>query len=509
MKKQHTLIKGALILTITGLTTRLIGFFYRIFLSRTIGAEGVGIYQLVMPVYVMCFSLTSAGVETAISKFVAEKTSVGDHKSARDILYMGLAISLGLTAASVLILMRYSDFIATSLLDEPRAAPLLMILAFTIPFCSIHSCITGYYYGIKKTTIPAVMQLAEQSTRVITVYVIYLIYIERGLPLTPEIAIYGLVAGDLCSMLIAATAASIRFHNMKLGKTRKLSQLSYMKSILGMATPLTLNRILINILQSAEAVMIPRMLRRYGLSTSESLSIYGVLNGMALPLILFPSAITNSVSVMLLPTVAEAEATGQHNQIRRIVENTIKYCMILGFLCTGAFLMFGMEIGTLLFNSEPAGTFIVTLAWICPFLYLSSTLNSILHGLGKTFTTFLGNIITLSIRLLFVILVVPEAGITGYLWGLLVSQLIGTVLCMTVIYRHTKISFPIHNWVVKPVIALLIAAFAAGIFQTALNALFAHELIAVIIAGTIMCVLYAFILLITGTIHISTLRRRL
>lgn len=504
MKTRHSLLKGTLILTLTGLVSRIIGFFYRIFLSRTIGAEGMGIYQLIFPVYVMCFSFTSAGIETTISKFVASKLSVNDKKSARDILYMGLFLSFSLAILSSYILLTHSEFIAVNLLEEPRCAPLLIVLAFAIPFCSIHSCITGYYYGLKQAAIPAFMQLMEQIVRVTSVYIICSIYTEKGLGITPKIAVYGIVFGELCSMFISICSVASHFHRLKIPKTRKLSMLYHLKSIITMSLPLTCNKVLINLLQSVEAVLIPSMLRRYGLTTSESLSIYGILTGMALPLILFPSAITNSVSVMLLPEVASAHATEHTKRIQNIIEDTIKYCMILGILCTGGFLLYGSLMGNILFGNELVGQFIITLAWICPFLYLTTTLNSILHGLGKSVIAFFNNTLGLGIRIFFVVCMIPIYGITGYLWGVLVSQLTITLLSLFVLYKNIKLNFPVNNWIVKPFLSLAFAAFISrGTNRFLLLFPFINELTAAVLSGLILCFFYGAALLFTGAIHLK------
>jgi stage V sporulation protein B len=200
--------------------------------------------------------------------------------------------------------------------------------------------------------------------------------------------------------------------------------------LLRLAVPLSANRLLINLLQSVEAIYIPNRLMAYGLSNADALGVYGVLTGMSLPLILFPSALTNSISVLLLPIVSEADASGNHRTVRRAIMTSIRCCLILGFLCTAAFLLFGRAAGRLLFHSELAGSFILTLSFICPLMYIASTLGSILNGLGKTNQTFCFSIGSLLLRLLFVFFAIPVYGIKGYLWGMLASQLLQTSLCV-------------------------------------------------------------------------------
>lgn len=511
MKKQHPIIKGTIILTLTGLLSRVIGFFYRIFLSYTIGAEGMGIYQLIFPVYALCYSLTVAGIETVISRIVAAKLTLGDKKAAKDTLIAGLILSVGLSMVVSLLIYQNAEPIAVSILGEPRCASLLEVMALCTPFGAIHSCISGYYYGLKKAGVPAAAQLVEQVLRVGGVYLIYHICISKGIAITPSIAVYGLVLGEFASMLFTATAVSTTFtknHSKRDARGKALVKKSsslypYMRELIVLSFPLTVNRVCINLLQGAETILIPGRLRLFGLSTGKALSMYGVLTGMALPLILFPSAITNSVSLMLLPTVAEAQAKGRNDSIREMIETTIKYSMILGILCTGGFLTYGEQIGRLLFNNEMSGSFIMTLAWICPFLYLSTTLNSILHGLGKMTTSSINNLIGLGIRILFVLFFIPKYGITGYLWGLLTSELAITVLSIFVLNRYTKLTYPLDNWVLKPVFSLMAALSCASVTSRLLKGLsLSSGLIGMLLSGLVMCAVYLLGLFATQAIHI-------
>lgn len=421
--RSHPVLTGTLLLTIAGLISRIIGFFYRIFLSHTIGAEGVGIYQLIFPLYALTFSLTVSGIQTAISRFTAQAVAARA-KLCNDRCYLtsGLILSLFLSFLCTIFLYHFAEPLAISFLDEPRCKSLLEILSLTVPFGAIHACINGYYYGLKKTFVPATSQLFEQIIRVGCVFLIYQICMERHQAVTVDMAVWGLVAGELGSVLY-----SVSF--LGRGKSRG-SKITALKHIFLMSAPLCANRVLINLLQSIEATMIPGQLRHYGYSVSEALSVYGVLTGMAMPMVLFPSVITNSVSVMLLPVIAEAQEKKEHRYIHNAIRKTCFYCLILGFACTLLFLLLGHWMGEVLFANRLAGTFIVILGWMCPFLYLSTTLSSILNGLGKTTTTFTLNILGLAIRIAAVVWGIPAFGIKAYLWGTLLSQIIMAVFSM-------------------------------------------------------------------------------
>lgn len=427
---------GTVILTLTGFLSRFIGFFYRIFLSRVFGAEGMGIYQLIAPVLALSFALTVSGIQTAISKYVAGEELTGNYRSSLLHLITGFLIAMVLSILCTIFIYHYSEEIAVYFLKEERTAPLLRIISLSIPMATVHSCINGYFYGIKKTSIPSACQLMEQVIRVGSVYLIYAYFQKQGMQPTISFAVVGLVIGEAASMTVSLIAVKIHFDKILPIRMSSLlclkgtQLLSSSRELLSLAVPLSLNRVIINFLQSIEAIFIPQQLLKYGYTTSQALSVYGVLTGMALPLILFPGAITNSICVLLLPMVSEADAVGNRNKITKAVQSSIRYGFLLGICFTAFFFFSGRFLGNLLYQNELAGEFILILSFLCPLMYIASTLNSILNGLGKTLETFLYSMLSLLVRLGFVFFLIPIYGIYGYLWGLLVSQLVQTVLCM-------------------------------------------------------------------------------
>lgn len=427
-KKTHPLITGTLILTVTGLASRVIGFFYKIFLSRTIGAEGIGIYQMIFPIYGVCYAFTTSGVEIAVSRFVSGANARGEQRLARAVLSIGLSIALSLSFLASFFLFTKADLIALRLLREPRCIRLLRIMSLTVPFGACHSCICGYYYGLKKAGVPAAAQLFEQTVRVSAVFLIYKVSLEQGKSLTPAAAVIGLVLGEFSSMLFGLFAISTQ---KKAGKPREPREFSLRKltgKILRQAFPVSANRVCMNLLSSVESILLPLTLHQYGLDTERSLSIFGTLSGMAMSFIMFPSVLTNALSVMLLPSVSESQASGDGAKIKRTIQKTMGSCLSLGVFCTIFFLLTGRYLGSFFFKSSMAGDFIITLAWICPFLYMNGTLHSILNGLGKTSEGFFNNLCGILIRILFILLFVPRVGIEGYLWGLLANQLFVALL---------------------------------------------------------------------------------
>ena len=423
-------LKGTLVLACTGLVSRLAGFFYRIFLSHAIGAGGMGLYQLVLPIQGLMAALSYAGIQSALSRLIASQIALNQKKDARFSLFLGTLTAVVLSAVTGSLLWRKADFFASAILKAPETAGLLRLVSFTVPVCAIHACIDSYYYARKKASIPAAVQLTEQAVRIGGTYVLYLIFLNENRPVTALIAAGGSAAGEVAASLVSLLAVTFHFGNCRFSgkEIRSRKTFSLLRELFDLALPISLNRILLTLLGSIEVVLIPQMLLRSGLSASDSLQIYGVFTGMALPLILFPSTLTASASVMLMPSVAELDALGNGKQIRKVTDQTFLLCMMLGFFCSAGFFLLGPFMGKLLFHSETAGVYIRYMAFVCPFLYTNTMLASILHGLGKPGRCLVHNVCGILIRIFFVVFMIPRIGIRGYFYGIFLGEMLLTLL---------------------------------------------------------------------------------
>lgn len=438
MSRKKMILKGTFILTAAGLITRIMGFFYRIFLSRTFGESGVGMYQLIFPVYALGFSLTSAGIELALSRCVSKYIALKNQKRAREMLYTSIFLTLFFSLFFLLLLQQYAAPIAFHYLHKPETEELLLLLSYTFPFAAIHSCIVGYSLGFKDTKIPAISQLFEQTARILSVFLFYRLSTIYLFEFRIIFAVLGLIIGEIAACSFCLKSVTGKFFRFHIPSFTSANFISCSKELLILSFPVTGSRVLLNVLQSIEAVSIPLALENYGMSAKDALSTYGVLTGMALPCILFPSAITNAVSTMLLPTVSEIQAVNDYRTLISIVKRTIISCTFLGTICCISFLLFGNIAGKIMFNSTLASKFIVTLAWICPFLYTNNTLISIINGIGKTGISFFINVLNLSIRILCIFFIISQCGIYGYLVGLLLSQAFVFISCIFYLYKLFK-----------------------------------------------------------------------
>ncbi len=511
-KQKNPLLLGTLLLTASGLIARIAGFFYRIFLSHKISTEAMGLYQLVYPMYSICFSLCCGSIQTALSRFVAAEYTKKDEGNSRRYLACGLVLALSLALLAAGGMYFFAPFLALHVLGDSRCGSLLRIMAFSVPLSAVHACICGYYYGRSKARIPAAAQIAEQFIRILTVVTVIHIAEASGKEVTAVYAVIGHLAGEVGALSVSLL--SFLFHMA--GRQTGQSQLSpkpdtgirkdrtgaLFSALAFLALPLMANRLVLSLLQSMEAILIPGRLQLYGLSPENALSLYGILTGMALPFILFPTAVTGSLSVMLLPHIARAQSESAYDSISYSAGMSVRYSLYIGILFAGIFLRFGREIGPVVFHNQTAGDFLSVLAWLCPFLYVSGTLTSITNGLGYTKTSFFHMILSLSVRLLSVVVFIPFMGIKAYLYGLLASELSLTAAHLVFLQKKIELPFsPVYE-LLRPAMAALTAA---GV-SLGLEALPAMETLPALIRLSVSgCI---FVLFFGLFLYITRVRRR-
>lgn len=434
---KNPLFIGTCLLTMSGFATKILGFFYRIFLSHIFSEESLGILSLTSPVVFLVHSICVSGIQNAITRFVA---STYHHKKSQAYRYLFSGMFLSVSLASILSFLVYqnADFIANTFIHERRSSVLLQITALSFPLAATHACINGFFFGCRKTIMPALSQFFEQSVRIFCVFCVFQYVSSKNLQPTLAIASIGILAGECFSAIFSSLW--LIFH---VGRESHLPlpakppfSFHHGSQIGKLAFPISLNRLVVSLLSTIETTQIPRQLLLYGYSQSQALSIYGIFSGMAFPLILFPSALTVSVSSLLLPTVSEAQAKKNTKQLKKILISAILLSFSFGVFCMCFFFLASDFLGAFLFHHETVGHQIQALSLLCPFFYSTGILNSMLHGLGQTTTAFLINLFSLSLRLIIVFLFIPFLGFYGYLYGLVLCQFIQNLLIILALQHY-------------------------------------------------------------------------
>lgn len=485
LKTINPLIKGTLILTLSGLISRALGFLYRIILSNNIGTQGMGLYQLINPISLLTFSFCTFGIQTAISKYVAEYSDKKDN--AKKVYISGMLLSLTLSIITATVIYIFAPQISRYLLSDVRCLVLLRIVALSIPFSAIHSCTNAYCMGMSNAKFPALIQLAEQCVRIFFVYAICHIALRNNKPVTVSMCMAGLLAGELVSTGLCLLY--LKRQNITLNILKTINYHNENKRIIRMAIPLSTSRIVLHFFQSLETVLLPGMLCLYGLSKNNALSTLGIVSGMAMPFILFPSTIASSYAHMLLPKVSSYTANNNKPALHKVLRLTMNFCITYGIFCLFVFLFFGHQMAAIMFSTSNISPYIKTLAFLCPFLYIDITLTSVLNGIKYAKLTFINNLFSLTIRLLFVIIGVRMIGIESYFLALLVSELLAAVICVIEIKVLTGCSFNIGTSIALSILSGIIA-FGVSLYAYSFICAYVPVIFSLIVCCIIAAVVY-------------------
>ncbi len=488
---KNSLLKSAAILTVAGVLSRLLGFYYRILLTKYVGATGVGLFQMCMPLAAFAFALSCSGFSISVSKFSASSPSY-------KWLFAGLRISVLISCLVSVLLFTNSSFIARQIFMEERCENLIRIISFALPFMCIHNCISNYFYSQKESFIPASSQLIEQFARIGSL----LLFVKiRNVPLISAAdALAGNIFGELaaslyCIVPLVCNAA----RNKSIYKNISCSFREF-KHIIKFSLPINTNQTIMHLLESAEAILIPAILTLSGISKDDAISQFGIITGMALPLVMFPCTAANSFAVMLLPKVSDESHLHNTNnkkesnlRLCHTVKSTVSMCLNLGIISIFLFINYGARLGSMIFSQPSVYIYTCILAWLCPFLYLKISLGSILNGLGHTSLTCIINIVGIMIRLLFILVFIPHIGICGYLYGLLASNILVSLLYIFNIYHKLNILPSPFDSIIIPICTSVISIFSSRIICRVIFGVIikkAGEPVILLSGAAICCIIY-------------------
>lgn len=423
-------IKGTFILTAAGVITRLLGFFFKIILSRIIGSEGMGLYQLVMPVCGISYAIAISGFEVAISRLTAKYIAGNRPDKAFSVLFISTLYSIIISIACCVLVRHNALWIATKLFNNPDAAPLVKTIILSVPFSALHCMVTSFFIGQQKTGFPGISQLMEQLIRIASVYFIIKITGKTD----ASIGVLSLVIGEIGAAIISVNY--ILFYIKKKEHLNGFSLMKYSSEIRKTALPVAFNKLALHGLQSMETILLPIMLIKSGLTGSEALSTLGIITGMALPVILFPATLTNSVALMLLPSVAGAH--NNYDKLKKSGSGALMFSLVFGFVCIIFMVTLGGYICEIAFNEPSVRDYVQVMAWLCPFIFVSTTFKSILNAMGKSSRIFANNMLSEAVSILFIIILIPRAGISAYMYGLLTSQCLNSILQLTAFNKYVQ-----------------------------------------------------------------------
>ncbi|MEG2814183.1 MAG: oligosaccharide flippase family protein, partial [Oscillospiraceae bacterium] len=425
---KNLFLKNAFKLTIITLLMRGVGTVFMIFIANKIGAEGVGLYQLTFSIYYLFTTLATSGISLAVTRIVSEKVAINDNKSAIVAFKYCLFLSIILSIISSILLFSFSPNISNILIKDNRVILPLKILSIGLPFLSVASCIRGYFLGLKSAVKSSMTDVIEQVTQIIITCPLLIIFGTKSI----ENACLALIIGSTASEFLSCIYGVILYFKNKLifdkNSKNNTTNKSIFKKILSIIIPIALSSYVRSILTTLENILVPTGLKKFGQSSQNSLAQYGLIKGMVLPILYFPSAILSAFASLLVPEISQAAATNSQTRIVYITNRCIKMTLSFSVFITTMFFIYSNQIGQAIFGNSQVGVFLKFFAPLVILMYLDIIVDSILKGLNQQVSSMKYNTLDSIIRASIIFFLVPIMGIKGFVIMLYVGTIFNALL---------------------------------------------------------------------------------
>lgn len=452
MTKRMKFFYNGLLLTAVGFAMRGVQLLFGAYISRAVGAEGVGLNTLIMTVYSFALTFATSGISLTVTRLTA--TAIGESKPEEQsrILKGAALYSFGFSLVGTVALFFLSGVIGTHFLADPRTTMSLQILAFSLIPAALSSVISGYFVGVRRVSLNAVVQVLGQIFKLFfTVFLLFQMAHLGTAFAVAALAIATTVSEILC-FLVALVEFLVDRRRAKAGKGADIT------SVAAMAFPLAVSAYIRSALLSLEHSLIPKRLRRHGESYSEALSSYGSLHGMALPLILYPLTPLTSFSGLLVPEFAQTHAEGKNERMRRLTERALNSTLTYAIAVSVFIYIFSEELGYVIYGSYEAGHYIGMLAPVIPIMYLDHVTDAILKGIGEHIYSMWVNIADACLSVVLVYILIPIMGIAGYAVVIIAMEAFNFLMSFLRLRRRIRFSIHAVSAILVPLTAAVLSA---------------------------------------------------
>ena len=507
--KAESFLKGTLILTVAGVVVKVIGSLNWIFVSRILGGEGIGLYQMAFPIYFFALSVSTAGVPVAISIITAERVALKDIFGAKRIF----KISMSLMFVTGIIFTALTYFGAQWLIDwhfirDPRAYWSVVALAPAIFFVTLLASSRGYLQGWQRMTPTAVSQIVEQIFRVITMILFASLFLPWGLDFAAAGASLGAFAGAVTGLLVLVyfhwklerdIKAEYGTDIKPLAQGEQSSTWKIIKRIFALSLPVSAASIMLPVVSNLDLAIVPQRLEVAGYSVNEATELFGYLTGMAVPLVNLATILTASLAVSLVPAISKARALGDK---RLVFDQTASGVRISNFVCFPAFVIvfvLATPISTLIYNAPGAGPAVLVSSFSIVLLGLHQVSTAVLQGLGHPSIPMINMIVAagFKVALNWSLTAIPSLGIMGAAWATAADMGVAAIINMYFIYRYIGYRIEVVQ-LLKTVLAAAVMAVAVYFFYDWTMARLGSNVISTFGAVPVGCLVYLAVLLMIG-----------
>ncbi len=467
MQKQSTL-NNIVILTMSAMTVQAIAFAFRIILAQMIGAEVMGLYQLIMPVFSMLLSLTCVGLTAAVSYLSAQFDATGNFRAIALLRNQSLRFFFALSVIPCAILLMCSDPVSVYVLGDARTQLGMILLVPCLLLTGVENLQKNYFYGIGQVKPAVFTELTEHILRAAIILGILVV----ALPCSAERAVGAIILGMVLGEGYSAFMQCMAFrHYLPLKKRRQGSGISSAhlnKKIKNIALPVGATALLTTVIGATNSVLIPRLLVQSGMDLSEAMSAYGVMFGMTIPLLFLPTAFISALNVLLAPKLSQSLALGKHEEICRRVKKAVAVANVILIPSVSLIAVIGPRVGAILYKDSRVGEHMDLLAIAVLLSCFQALMGHCLNGINKQKFTAQVAIWTDSLQLLITCLTVghEKIGLSGFVWAYLISSGIGAYINWRKLSKETGLILPVFDWFFAPLLGSCLAASCTELLHT-------------------------------------------
>lgn len=419
MTRRKVYLHNAMLLTASGFILRMLGMGFRVVLSAYLGGEGMGLYQLILSLYMVFVSLATAGINVAATRLAAQSLARGQGMGATLRGLCATALAFGTTAmlAQTVLAGPASRF----LLHDARAEAALRVLAPSLPFMAVAGALRGCFLAARRVTPNVMAQLIEQFVRMGVAVAGLRVMAQWGAGYGCAAVVLGntVSEGVSCGLMLLFAARTQEFRRQRQEPLHPYTQRELYEIIL----PVTGSRLLGSGLQAVESSLIPLTLSLYTGSRAVAMTQYGNLKGMALPLLFFPFSVLSALSGLLMPEITRAHTRGNASETRRLIRWMLTLTGAFSLAAGIGFVMAGPQLAQLVYRDAEVGRYVQILGFVAPFMYLESMVDGVLKGLGEQLATFRYSLFDSVFRIAAIALLLPRYGMIAFLGIMIASNL--------------------------------------------------------------------------------------
>ena len=463
MTRLKRYLANGFLMTCVALALRGLGVAFNAYISRKIGAEALGLYTLLGSVYSFALTLALSGINLTTTRLVSD--ALGEKSSVKMRISMKKCVCYALFFGilSSILLFSFSDLLSVRVLKDYRVIKPLRLCAVTLPLISLSSCFNGYFTAVRRVYKNAISQISEQFARIFFCVALLDLFFGRDMESCCLALVLGGALSEMLSFAIGLCFYVFEKKHEEDNAPQQIKEGKITKKMLSIALPLAFSTYFRSALLTIEHILIPIGIEKSGANRTQSLAAYGTLQSMVMPLVLFPSAIIHSFSGLLVPELAELKIQNNKAEIKYVAERVCHIALTFAVGVSGIMIYFANDLGVGIYGSAEAGKYIRFVAHIVPIMYLDTTVDNMLKGLGEHIYTMAINITDTLCSLIMVWILIPKMGIYGYITLIIVSEIFNSSASIWKLIKVTKMRFGIIKWFVLPIFSIVFSTQMIGI----------------------------------------------